>query len=144
MTFHDRLGDTFRAKGHNVSTAEVEAAFLDHPLIASANVYAIPMTQFGYDGQIGCAAITMRRRASAEAAGPDELDAIGDLEVYLTTKGGLPSYGVPRMLRVLVDAHPGETGPREQMGISDDVGGEYVSLMLKKLKTGLRKEGKHG
>jgi acyl-CoA synthetase (AMP-forming)/AMP-acid ligase II len=142
ITFKDRLGDTYRAKGHNISTAEVEMAFLNHPHIASANVYAIPMSQFGYEGQVGCAAITLRAGATPDAASPVERDAIKDLETYLTSVGGLASYAVPRFLRVLVDIDEQEAAAREQIGISDTVGSEYVSLMLKKLKTGLRKEGK--
>ena len=41
-----------------------------------------------------------------------------------------------------MDIDEQEAAAREQIGISDTVGSEYVSLMLKKLKTGLRKEGK--
>lgn len=67
VTFHDRLGDTFRAKGHNISATEVENAFMTHPSIESANVYAIAMNQYGYEGQLGCAAITFK---SAEMASP--------------------------------------------------------------------------
>jgi acyl-CoA synthetase (AMP-forming)/AMP-acid ligase II len=122
IAFHDRLGDTYRAKGHNISTAEVEQALSSHPAVESANVYAIDMKQFGYEGQLGCAAVTMG----------DER-AIGGLEKYLV-KAGLPAYAVPRFMRVIVDAG-------EEIGRADTVGNEYVSLMLKKLKTGLRKEG---
>ena len=142
VTFKDRLGDTYRAKGHNISTAEVEVAFVNHPHIASANVYAIPMSQFGYEGQVGCAAITLQAGAAPDVAGEVERDAAKDLETYLTSVGGLAGYAVPRFLRVLVDIDEQEATTREQIGISDTVGSEYVSLMLKKLKTGLRKEGK--
>jgi acyl-CoA synthetase (AMP-forming)/AMP-acid ligase II len=142
ITFHDRLGDTYRAKGHNISTAEVEVAFLNHPHISSANVYAIPMNKYGYEGQVGCAAITLR--AGAAPGGPDQVerDALRDLEKYLTSTAGLAGYAVPRFLRVLVDVNEQEAMEREQIGISDTVGSEYVSLIMKKLKTGLRKEGK--
>ena len=116
-------------------------AFIDHPEIASANVFAIDMKQYGYEGQVGCAAITFR--GSTDPAGPNrsEEEALGGLEQYLTSKAGLAGYAVPRFLRVLIDVDADEALQREQIGISDDVGGEYVSSMLKKLKTGLRKEG---
>lgn len=116
-------------------------AFLEHPQIASANVYAINMKNYGYDGQMGCAAITMR--GVAAPSGPTQVEnaAVEDLERYLTSQAGLASYSVPRFLRVLVDTDKSETSQREQIGISDSVGSEYVSLMLKKLKTSLRKEG---
>lgn len=128
MAFHDRLGDTYRAKGHNISTAEVEQAMGTHPNIESANVYAIDMKQFGYEGQLGCAALTLRNEA-------EELDTMRTLEEHLV-KVGLANYAVPRFVRVIVDIG-------EDVGIAsqESVGSEHVSLMLKKLKTGLRKEG---
>lgn len=52
---------------------------------------------------------------------------------------------MPRFVRVIVDADEDvvTSQQRDQLGIADQesVGVEYVSLMLKKLKTGLRKEG---
>jgi acyl-CoA synthetase (AMP-forming)/AMP-acid ligase II len=141
ITFKDRLGDTYRAKGHNISTAEVESAFLNHPHISSANVYAIPMSDYGYEGQVGCAAVTFRAGAAPDGPGQGEQEALTDLEKYLTSTGGLAGYAVPRFLRVLVDNDEESATERDQIGISDDVGSEYVSSMLKKLKTGLRKEG---
>jgi hypothetical protein len=140
VTFHDRLGDTYKAKGHNISTAEVEMAFLSNPHISSANVYSISMTKYGYDGQIGCAAITFRESAPPDRATTIELDTIKELEKWLVSEAGLPAYGVPRFLRVLVDEDK-ENAAERDIGISEDVGNERVSLMMKKLKTGLRKEG---
>jgi acyl-CoA synthetase (AMP-forming)/AMP-acid ligase II len=142
ITFKDRLGDTYRAKGHNISTAEVETAFLNHPHIASANVYAIPMSKYGYEGQVGCAAITLRAGAAPDRPDHVEQESLRELEKYLTLTGGLASYAVPRFLRVLVDLDEEGARQRDQFGISDTVGSEYVSSMLKKLKTGLRKEGR--
>ncbi|KIW00403.1 hypothetical protein, variant [Verruconis gallopava] len=136
ITFHDRLGDTYRAKGHNISTAEVEHAISSHPNIESANVYAIAMNQFGYEGQLGCAALTMKDGSLGA-----EIETLKTLEEHLTKTAGLAGYAVPRFARVIVDG--GDENKRAQLGIADreSVGAEYVSLMLKKLKTGLRKEG---
>lgn len=52
--FIDRLGDTFRWKGHNVSTTEIEEVFniFDHVLISSVYGVKIPYT----DGRAGMAA----------------------------------------------------------------------------------------
>jgi len=147
VTFHDRLGDTFRAKGHNISTSEVENAIITHPSIESANVYAIATNQYGYEGQLGCAAITLRGAdaAALEKAQAVELETLRQLESFLVTKAGLPGYGVPRFVRVIVDVgeRTESQQKRDQLGIAarESVGAEYVSLMLKKLKTGLRKEG---
>jgi acyl-CoA synthetase (AMP-forming)/AMP-acid ligase II len=146
VTFHDRLGDTYRAKGHNISTFEVETAFATHPAIESANVYAIPMNQYGYEGQLGCAAITFRPSDPnlPEKSLALESETLRDLESHLVTKAGLPVYGVPRFVRVIGDIGEEGNATRNQLGIAEreSVGMEYVSLMLKKLKTGLRNEGK--
>jgi acyl-CoA synthetase (AMP-forming)/AMP-acid ligase II len=145
ITFHDRLGDTYRAKGHNISTFEVETAIVSHPAISSANVYAIPMNQYGYEGQLGCAAITFQ---NSDSISPEnnrilEAETLKELESHLVTKAGLPGYGVPRFVRIIVDLGEEADASRNQLGIAEreSVGTEYVSLMMKKLKTGLRNEG---
>ena len=53
--FVDRIGDTFRWKGENVSTSEVAEAINTFPGIADANVYGV--TVVGRDGRAGMAAI---------------------------------------------------------------------------------------
>ena len=53
--FVDRVGDTFRWKGENVSTSEVAEAINTFPGIADANVYGV--TVVGRDGRAGMAAI---------------------------------------------------------------------------------------
>ena len=53
--FVDRLGDTFRWKGENVSTAEVEAVLGACPGVADAAVYGVAVP--GHEGRAGMAAI---------------------------------------------------------------------------------------
>ena len=53
--FLDRLGDTFRWKGENVSTAEVSETLGRYPGILEATVYGVSLP--GHDGKAGMAAI---------------------------------------------------------------------------------------
>jgi acyl-CoA synthetase (AMP-forming)/AMP-acid ligase II len=137
VSFHDRLGDTYRAKGHNISTTEVEGCLSRHPSLASVNVYAIPMNRYGYDGQLGCAAVTFTSSASDSGTGEphaQELETVRELERWATTNASaLPTYAVPRFLRVLATDQSANT--------AHDTGADRVSLIMKKLKTGLRQEG---
>ncbi len=54
--FVDRLGDTYRWKGENVSTTEVENLLLQHPHISEAVAYGVEMRNT--NGRAGMAAIT--------------------------------------------------------------------------------------
>ncbi|MFN3313346.1 MAG: long-chain-acyl-CoA synthetase, partial [Hyphomonas sp.] len=87
--FIDRIGDTFRWKGENVSTNEVGEALSRIEGIATANVYGVAVP--GTDGKAGMAAIT--------SDGP--VDFAG-LHAALT--GMLPAYAVPLFLRVQTEA----------------------------------------
>ncbi len=86
--FVDRVGDTFRWKGENVSTTEVENIIAEYPQIYEAVVYGvnIPNTE----GKAGMAAITL-------AVPLSKMD-FGSLCHYLVEK--LPTYGVPIFLRI--------------------------------------------
>lgn len=57
--FMDRLGDTFRWKGENVSTAEVSEIVGKFPGVVEANVYGVLLPH--HDGRAGCAAIYIDR-----------------------------------------------------------------------------------
>jgi fatty-acyl-CoA synthase len=83
--FIDRVGDTFRWKGENVSTAEVAAALTDFPGIVEASVYGVTIP--GSEGAAGMAAIV------ADGA----LDFF-ELREHLIR--ALPSYARPRFLRI--------------------------------------------
>ena len=90
--FVDRLGDTFRWKGENVSTTEVENAVSEYEKIAEAVVYGVEIPNT--NGRAGMAAITL-------AAGT-ELTAQDLKQMATEFKKCLPAYAVPVFLRVQV------------------------------------------
>lgn len=83
--FVDRIGDTFRWKGENVSTAEVAAALCRFPGVREANVYGV--TVAGHEGRAGMAALVV----------DDGLD-LAALRAHLHAL--LPDYARPRFLRI--------------------------------------------
>jgi fatty-acyl-CoA synthase len=83
--FVDRIGDTFRWKGENVSTSEVAAAIGAFPGVKEANVYGVRVP--GTEGAAGMAATISN--------GNLDLDALrGHLAAWL------PPYARPLFLRV--------------------------------------------
>ncbi|KAI9285526.1 hypothetical protein BC943DRAFT_292248 [Umbelopsis sp. AD052] len=88
IEFVDRVGDTFRWRGENVSTMEVASVMTLHPGIDDITVYGITLPK--YEGQVGMATIV--------ASNPDEVAR--DLRPFLVKKG-LPLYAHPRFVRVI-------------------------------------------
>jgi fatty-acyl-CoA synthase len=86
--FVDRIGDTFRWKGENVSTSEVSDAISAFPGVRHANVYgvAIPASE----GRIGMAALTTDHEVDLHA-----------LRKHLMDR--LPTYARPAFLRIRED-----------------------------------------
>ncbi|MGC1776935.1 MAG: long-chain-acyl-CoA synthetase [Xanthobacteraceae bacterium] len=84
--FVDRIGDTFRWKGENVSAAEVAAVVAEFPGISEATVYGVAVP--GTEGKAGMAAV------AADAA----LD-LSDLHAHLISR--LPHYARPLFLRLV-------------------------------------------
>ncbi|EME50047.1 hypothetical protein DOTSEDRAFT_68786 [Dothistroma septosporum NZE10] len=89
--FVDRIGDTYRWKGENVSTAEVSEALGSHSALQEANVYGVQLPN--HDGRAGCAAIGLSEGRTLD----DALAA----ELASHTRKRLPKYAVPLFLRVL-------------------------------------------
>lgn len=85
--FVDRVGDTFRWKGENVSTNEIGEIINQHPDVVMANVYGveIPAT----DGRAGMAALILKNPATF------------NVESFSTlVQEKIPSYARPLFLRV--------------------------------------------
>ncbi|MDY6807556.1 MAG: long-chain-acyl-CoA synthetase [Actinomycetota bacterium] len=88
IAFVDRLGDTFRWKGENVATTEVEGALDSHRAVAQSVVYGVEVPKT--DGRAGMAAIKLREGVDLD---PTELSS----HLY----SHLPSYAVPLFVRVV-------------------------------------------
>lgn len=88
--FCDRIGDTFRWKSENVSTAEVSEVLGTHPAIEEANVYGVELPH--HEGRAGCAMVTCNGRREVDQK---DLDSVA---AHVTER--LPRYAVPLFLRV--------------------------------------------
>ena len=84
--FVDRIGDTFRWKGENVSTTEVAGVIGGCPGVTDVAVYGVPVPNA--DGRAGMAALVVTPQFSLET-----------LRQQLTTK--LPAYARPIFIRLL-------------------------------------------
>jgi fatty-acyl-CoA synthase len=83
--FLDRLGDTFRWKGENVSTTEVAAMVAACPGITEAVVYGVAVP--GHEGRAGMAAITAT-------------DGFDPAVLHAHLAANLPEYARPVFLRL--------------------------------------------
>ncbi len=86
--FVDRLGDTFRWKGENVATTQVEAALSSDPAVEECTVYGVEIPRTG--GRAGMAAVKLRD--GAEFDGKSLARAVYDQ---------LPAYALPLFVRVV-------------------------------------------
>ena len=87
--FVDRIGDTYRWKGENVSTTEIEQRLSEAPGIQEVVSYGVPVP--GQDGKAGMVALIVEGRFSARTFA-EWVDA------------ELPSYARPVFVRLLKSA----------------------------------------
>lgn len=88
--FVDRLGDTFRWKGENVSTTEVENILGSHPEVDAAVVYGVEIPET--NGRAGMATLCLKPEHS-------EIEPV--LAALLAhCKQHLPSYAIPVFIRI--------------------------------------------
>jgi fatty-acyl-CoA synthase len=103
--FIDRIGDTYRWKGENVSTMEVAEIVGSFPGIHEANVYGVEVA--GREGRAGMAAIVCT----------PGLDLVA-LHSYLVAR--LPDYARPLFLRVCESIEVTATFKQKKIGLAKE------------------------
>jgi len=103
--FVDRVGDTFRWKGENVSTTEVEQALAEFDGILEANVYGVTIP--GHDGRAGMAAVVAKENLNLTA-----------LRDHLAQR--LPEYARPLFLRIRHDINVTATFKQKKLELVHD------------------------
>ncbi|XP_013379746.1 very long-chain acyl-CoA synthetase-like [Lingula anatina] len=90
LYFSDRVGDTFRWKGENVSTLEVAYVLAEVEGVEDASVYGVKVP--GIEGRFGMAAVTLQK----------EKKLTWQLfeNIYNRLSDSLPAYARPLFLRV--------------------------------------------
>ena len=92
--FVDRIGDTFRWKGENVATSEVNEAVSDCVGVTEATTYGVEIP--GADGRAGMAAIVIDNRFD-----------LHEFAAHLSRR--LPVYACPVMIRICTSLDTTET-----------------------------------
>ncbi|KAK3096869.1 hypothetical protein FSP39_004198 [Pinctada imbricata] len=91
LYFKDRVGDTFRWKGENVSTNEVANILTNLSFIQDANVYGVTIPDT--DGRAGMAALLLKENFKMD---PSHLQ-----QIYNHCQENLPSYARPIFIRII-------------------------------------------
>ncbi len=89
LYFIDRLGDTFRWKGENVATGEVEQALAARHEVALCAVYGVQVGE--REGRCGMATVQLAPQASFDGAA-----------FFTHLAARLPEYAQPRFIRLVV------------------------------------------
>jgi fatty-acyl-CoA synthase len=122
--FVDRVGDTFRWKGENVATSEVNQAVMDCPGVADATSYGVEVP--GADGRAGMVAIVI-----------DDRFDLGGFAGRLARR--LPPYACPVFVRISAALDTTETfKQKKQILIGDgfDCGRVKDPLFFRDEKSG--------
>jgi fatty-acyl-CoA synthase len=124
--FADRLGDTFRWKGENVATTNVEAAVSSDPNVEDVTAFGVEIP--GTDGRAGMAAVVLK--VGKEFDGNSLAKAVYD---------NLPSYAVPVFVRVVESLETTSTFKSKKVDLRKQGYSRDVEGLLYVLKS--RKEG---
>lgn len=140
LYFHDRIGDTFRWKSENVSTAEVSQTLGLHPAVHEANVYGVELPH--HDGRAGCVALILDSHSILGGTKDEVLDSLSR-HVHKE----LPKYAAPLFLRITRPGMMQTTGTNKQQkhdlriqGVDPDkTGGDEVYWLQQGRYTPFRK-----
>ncbi|KAL2762649.1 bile acyl-CoA synthetase isoform 1 precursor, partial [Daubentonia madagascariensis] len=87
LYFGDRLGDTFRWKGENVSTREVEGVLSQVDFLQEVNVYGVSVP--GCEGKVGMAAVQLAPGQTFDGQ-----------KLFRHVRAWLPAYAAPHFIRI--------------------------------------------
>ena len=124
--FVDRLGDTFRWKGENVATTDVEAALSEDPAVEAVTVFGVEVP--GTDGRAGMAALVCSEGTEFDGK-----------SLANTVNERLPSYAVPLFVRVVDSLEHTSTFKSKKVDLRDQGYGPDIEDPLYVLKG--REEG---
>ena len=140
LYFKDRKGDTFRWKGENVSTAEVESVVSRVTGLADVVVYGVTIP--GCEGRVGMAAIASSDEIDMEKLA---LDIVAKLPVYarpffLRLSKSLEMTGTFKLKKRDLQVEGFETGIKDDLFFLDLKQTKYVPLtseIREKINTGV-------
>jgi fatty-acyl-CoA synthase len=105
--FVDRIGDTYRWKGENVSTQEVAEALSSYPGLEIANVYGVQVP--GQDGRAGVAALLFAPGTAFDGA-----------RFWRHVDETLPRYAAPLFVRLLPEMEVTGTFKLRKVGLQEE------------------------
>jgi fatty-acyl-CoA synthase len=111
--FVDRLGDTFRWKGENVATTQVEAALASDDSVEQCTVFGVEIPRTG--GRAGMAAIRLRDGAEFDGQ-----------SLARSVYGRLPPYALPLFVRVVDELAQTTTFKSRKVELRDQAYGPGV------------------
>lgn len=108
--FLDRLGDTYRWKSENVSTAEVAEVLGRYSGVSEAMVYGVIVPK--HDGRAGCVALRFSSEISASTF---------DWRAFLAYgRSKLPRYAVPVFVRLVGDSSKTDNNKQNKAPLRDE------------------------
>ncbi|XP_062571942.1 long-chain fatty acid transport protein 6-like isoform X2 [Saccostrea cucullata] len=111
--FSDRLGDTFRWKGENVSTTEVANILMELELVSDICVYGVEIGD--NEGKAGMAALTLKTQPENLSLNVEQLKSIAQ-----HCAQQLPAYARPRFIRVVKEFVYTSTFKQSKLKLKED------------------------